>query len=227
MTVAAVPRLVVVTDRHAAGRAGHDLVDVVAAAVEAGAPAVLLRDKDLPPADRLAIGRRLQPVIATAGARLLVASDPPLAHRLEADGVHLAASDLTCPAAEVGVLLGRSCHDEREVAAARDEDVDYAFVSPVAPTPSKPGYGPALGAGRLLRLVAVAEPVPVLALGGVTPANAATWLAAGAHGVAVMGGVMTASDPAGYVRALLDAVAADVALPAATATSPTDHPEAP
>jgi thiamine-phosphate pyrophosphorylase len=220
-----VPRLVVVTDRHAAARAGHDLVDVVTAAVDAGTPAVLLRDKDLPGAERLALGRRLQRVVGDAGARLLVASDVALARRLQADGVHLAASDPPC--SEARGLIGRSCHDDAEVAAARDEGVDYAFVSPAARTSSKPGYGPAVGPGGLRRLVAVAGAVPVLALGGVTPADVATWRTAGAHGVAVMGGVMTAADPAAAVRALLDALDADVPAAAATSTSPTDHPEAP
>lgn len=226
MTVAAVARLVVITDRHVAAFAGHDLVDVVAAAVDAGAPAVLLRDKDLPAADRLELGRRLQPLVRRAGAQLLVASDAALAERLDADGVHLGASDPPCRDA-AGLLVGRSCHHETEVASAREEGATYAFVSPVAASPSKPGYGPPIGAGGVRRLTAAAGPMPVLALGGVTPANAPAWRAAGAHGVAVMGGVLGAADPSAAVRALLDALAVEDPVPAGPTSAPTDPPEVP
>lgn len=203
MTAVPVPSLVVITDRHAAARAGHDVVDVVAAAVEAGAPAVLLRDKDLGDPDRLVLGRRLQRLVAAVGAQLLVASDCALARELDADGVHLAAVDPACPQGRG--LTGRSCHDRDEVVAARRQHTAYVFVSPVAPTPSKPGHGPPLGPAGLRALVSVAATMPVLALGGVTPINAPSWRAAGAHGVAVMGGVMAAAEPGRHVHALREA----------------------
>jgi len=70
---------------------------------------------------------------------------------------------------------------------------DYVTVSPVFLTVSKPGYGPALGTDGLARIVARVAG-PVIALGGVTAANAASCRAAGAQGVAVMGEVMRAAD---------------------------------
>ena len=135
---------------------------------------------------------------------LLVASDPDLARHLDADAIHLAAHDAHPGGAAAGMLVGRSCHDDAEVAAAVGEHADLLLVSPVAPTASKPGYGPALGPDRFRHLVGRAGGVPVLALGGVTPDNASRWRDAGAHGVAVMGGVMAAPDPADVVRRLLD-----------------------
>ncbi len=72
-------------------------------------------------------------------------------------------------------------------------------------TASKPGYGPALGLEGLARIAARA-PGPVIALGGVTPDDAATCRAAGARGVAVMGEIMRTADPqamvARFIRAL-------------------------
>ncbi|MBS3939837.1 MAG: thiamine phosphate synthase [Actinobacteria bacterium] len=201
----AVPTLVVVTDRHAAARAGRSVADVVVAAVEAGAPAVLFRDKDLGPTARRSLGEQVAGLVARAGAMLLVASDPELARHLGADAIHLAAHDAHPGGAAAGMLVGRSCHDDAEVAAAVREQADLLLVSPVAPTASKPGHGPALGPERFRRLVGCAAGVPVLALGGVTPENASRWRDAGAHGVAVMGGVMAAPDPADTVRRLLDA----------------------
>lgn len=211
-----VPRLVVVTDRRLAACAGHALQDVVAAAMDGGAPALLLRDKDLDVDARRALGEALRPLVSAAGARLLVSSDVALAHHLDADGVHLAADDppfeqvrdptgAESVTTTAGQLVGRSCHNATEVLTARIEDVTYATVSPAAPTRSKPGHGPALGVAGVRALVGVASGLPLLALGGVTPANVADWRSAGAHGIAVMGEVMTADDPAAVVRSLLSA----------------------
>lgn len=198
----AVPRLLVLTDRTQCAAVGRTLVDTVAAAVRAGAPAILLREKDLPRAERRDVAATLAEVTTTHGARLLVASDPDLAIEVGAAGVHLASRD---PAPDTdGLLLGRSCHDAVEVAGAVADGVDYVTVSPVAATPSKPGYGPALGTQGVAAQAAAAAPVPVLALGGVTPANTLEMLHAGAHGVAVMGAVMGAVDPARVVAEFLD-----------------------
>ncbi len=77
--------------------------------------------------------------------------------------------------------------------------------SPIFLTESKPGYGPALGLDALAA-AAAAAPGPVIALAGITPDNAAACLAAGAHGVAVMGEVMRSPDPEETVRRLLAAI---------------------
>lgn len=97
------------------------------------------------------------------------------------------------------------CHDVAEVRAAVGAPVPAEFVtiSPVAPTASKPGYGPALGVAGVRAAVAAAHGVPVFALGGVTPANAPSFLAAGAHGVAVMGPVLRADEPQAVVATYL------------------------
>jgi thiamine-phosphate pyrophosphorylase len=202
-----VPELLVLSDRRMAADAGHDLVEVVAAAVDAGAPAVVLREKDLPRADRRDLAVRLR--AATAGAAaLIVAGDPALARAVGADGVHLAADDPWPGDSAAGLRVGRSCHTPGElVATAMRDVVAYATYSPVFATASKPGYGPALGIDGLAagcRAVAgVGSPLTVYALGGIGPAQAGACLAAGAAGVAVMGAVMRADDPHGIVRAMI------------------------
>lgn len=182
--------IVVVTDRRQARGA---LVDVVAAAVRGGARTVLLREKDLPRVRRLALAGRLREVLAEVGGLLIVAGPDPL----DGSASHLSATDVL-PAIRPG-LLGRSCHSEAELAGLTVED--YATLSPIHPTDSKPGYGPALGTAVLERLCAGRT---VLALGGVTrPAQVAACRAAGAAGVAVMGAVMSAADPRALVASLL------------------------
>jgi thiamine-phosphate diphosphorylase len=182
------PRLVVVTDSLAARR--WPLLEVIAAAVRGGARAVLLRDKHLPRSERHRLAGQIRELLAPVGGVLVVASDSAI----PADGIHLAAAE---PVPEpVPALLGRSCHSRGEVALAATEGCRYATLSPIFPTCSKPGYGPALGPASLAGL-----PLPVWALGGVTPANAAACVKAGATGIAVMGTIMRAADPARTVTA--------------------------
>lgn len=191
------PALLVLTDRRATGR---PLVDVVRAAVAGGARLVVLRERDLPRDERAALADRLRAVLAPAGGRLIVAGPDPLG----GDAVHLPAAGPYPPPRLA--LVGRSCHDEAELRRVSTED--YVTISPVYPSASKPGYGPPLGPAGLR---CPAARVPVFALGGITTAaQAAACVAGGAAGVAVMGAVMRADDPAALVERLVRAVAGEV-----------------
>jgi thiamine-phosphate pyrophosphorylase len=188
--------IVLVTDRRQAKVPPPELV---AAAVAGGARWVLLREKDLPRHERLALAEEVRAVLAPAGGRLIVAGPDPLG----GDAVHLSATDRLISAG----LVGRSCHSAAELDGLTTED--YVTLSPVFASRSKPGYRP-LGLGRFRELCRLAGR-PVLALGGVeTPARAAACRAAGAAGVAVMGAVMRAADPASVVAGFRRAVGTEV-----------------
>ncbi len=189
-------RLLLFTDRH---QARVPLPEVVAAAVTGGARTVVLREKDLPRPARAGLAATLRGILRAKGGRLIVAGPDPL----DGDAVHLSATD---PVPAGVALVGRSCHDAAELARLSTED--YATVSPVFPSRSKPGYGPALGTGGLAALAATTS-TPVYALGGIERVDqVSACLAAGATGVAVMGAVMRAADPAAVVAALLAGVRA-------------------
>jgi thiamine-phosphate pyrophosphorylase len=191
------PRLLVLTDRT---RCRDGLVPAVAEAVEAGARAVVLREKDLPLPERRALADELRALLAPVGGTLVWAG---LAGSAGSSAVHLSGED-AFPSPRPAVV-GRSCHGAADLRRARAEGCDHAFISPVFPTASKPGYGPALGVGGLAELVPLGP--PVYALGGIGPDDVAGCLAAGAWGVAVMGGVMR--DPSSVrdlQAALADAV---------------------
>jgi thiamine monophosphate synthase len=185
-SAARLPRLLVVTDRV---QAAGPLAAVVADAVAAGARAVLLRDRDLPDDERAALAADLRAVLDPVGGLLVTAgSVAGPAHPAVHPAVHLAAAE---PFPDPRpALVGRSCHSAAELAQARAEGCDWAFLSPVFPTASKPGYGPALGVEGFARLRPPGP--PVYALGGVLPEHVPDLLAAGAHGIAVMGPVMRA-----------------------------------
>jgi thiamine-phosphate diphosphorylase len=202
--------LVVVTDRAQAAARGRSLAAVMDAAIEGGARTVLLREKDLAPDERHTLAVELSALLRQVdGTLLLVASDVALARTpdVRAAGVHLAASD-PWPSSDAVRVVGRSCHTAEDLRSALTSGADYASLSPIWPTSSKPGYGPALGPSGLRAACAAVPHLPVLALGGITtPDRAAECLAAGAAGVMVMGEIMRADEPAERVRELLTGLA--------------------
>jgi thiamine-phosphate pyrophosphorylase len=200
----ALPVVHLLTDR----RLAPDLA-VRAAAALAGLPpgtaAIHLREKDLGGRALLDAARALAAVCRAHGQLLLVNDRVDVALAAGAAGVHLPAAGI--PPADArrllppGALVGVSCHSAEDVARARDGGASYAFVSPVFDTPSKRLYGPPIGVAELRRAAALG--LPVVALGGVTPANAPALRAAGACGVAAIRAWLAEADPAAAVRALL------------------------
>jgi thiamine-phosphate pyrophosphorylase len=196
------PPLLLITDRrHALG----DIYDVAELAFLAGCRWLSLREKDLPPAEQGILLRELVQRGQWHGATVTLHGDPRLARDTGAQGVHLPAGS---DAAEARHLLGRnaliglSIHSAQEASAVDAKFVDYIVAGPVFETASKPGYGPALRPEGLAAIVK-ACPVPVIAIGGIDPQNTADCRAAGAAGIAVMGGVMRSKNPAGAVMQLL------------------------
>ncbi|MEU9507513.1 thiamine phosphate synthase [Micromonospora sp. NPDC048170] len=176
--------VVLLTDRWQARRS---LVDVVAGAVAGGVRWVVLRERDLPRAERAALAVDLRAVLAEAGGTLVVAGPDPL----DGNAVHLPSAG-PYPPPQLD-LVGRSCHDRAELARLTTED--YVTLSPVFPSRTKPGYGPPLRPDGLRELIRH-SPVPVLALGGVrSPDQVGACVEAGAAGVAVLGAIMRADDP--------------------------------
>ncbi|MCC5947131.1 MAG: thiamine phosphate synthase [Nitriliruptoraceae bacterium] len=218
-----VPRLLLITDHRSAHAAGHEHRAALAEAIGAGVDAVLLRDRDLAPERRRALGEWLAATLATTHTALVVAGDPRLAHHLGAVGLHLAVRDPWPDPTTWDGPVSRSVHDDPQ--AAHEGDAAFVLAAPVAPTASKPGYGPALGETGLRRLVAAAGTTPVLALGGVIADDVDRWCDAGAAGVAVMGGVLRARAPGDAVRALRRAL--DAARPRATRRGPRPAPPPP
>jgi len=201
-----VPALLLVTDRRQARR---PLQDIVAGALAAGCRWVSLREKDLPPDDQILLARSLLPLTRAKGAKLMLHGEAMLAKDAGTDGVHLpSGSDLATARALIGSdkILGVSIHTVTEAEAIDPALVDYVLAGPAFETASKPGYGPEIGRKGLAEIAHAAR-VPVLAIGGINAARLGELVAAGAAGVAVMGGVMRATDPAREVAALIATLA--------------------
>jgi thiamine-phosphate pyrophosphorylase len=198
------PPLLVISDR---GQARWPLVEVAEAAFRGGCRWFSLREKDLPAKER----RDLLHALVTLGRRFGVTvtahNDIEAAVAAGADGVHLpgggdpAAARRRLPRG----LIGVSAHSPEDAAAQLKAGADYATLSPIFLTESKPGYGPALGLDALAA-AALLSPGPVIALAGIDEHNAAACLAAGAAGIAVMGEIMRAADPETATRRLIAAI---------------------
>jgi len=175
---------------------------VVEQALEAGLPGVLFRDKDLPPDQAEELAEPIRSAARRRGALFYVAGRAELARHLGADGLHLGEGSLR-PSTEVwDGPLSVAAHDRQGLDRAGQVGARFALLSPLFPTRSHPDTEP-LGPERFAKLAGY-SPVPVLALGGVTPANAGEALAAGAQGVACIDAILAADDPAAAVRTFLD-----------------------
>lgn len=200
-------RLFLVTDRRQCAPVA--LVAGVDAALRGGVEAVQLREKDLDGGALLRLAAEILPVCRRHGAPLLINDRIDVALSVDADGVHLPADSF--PVAEARRLLGNmrligvSTHSAAEVAAAHAAGADYAVIGPVFATPSKAEFGPPLGLEELRAAAAV--PIPVFAIGGITPPRIGAVRAAGASGIAVISAVLAAADPAAAAAELHSALA--------------------
>lgn len=172
------------------------------AAVSAGIGAIQIREKDLDGGALFARAVELVSLRGRAGPRVLINDRADIARAAGAHGVHLPGAGLPAESARTilgaEALVGRSIHSLDE---ARDStSVDYFVFGPIFETPSKRRYGAPQGLGRLAE-VSRASAIPVIAIGGITVSRAAEVLRHGACGVAVMGAVLSADDPAAEVRA--------------------------
>ncbi|MEZ5980024.1 MAG: thiamine phosphate synthase [Planctomycetota bacterium] len=192
-----------------AARAGcTDVERRVAAAFEAGLRGVVLREPELEDREYLALARRIVELARRSGddAWVSLHDRVHLAVEAGADAVQLGGASLAPSVAREllpeTVAIGFSIHQGDDPHVARG--ADHLFLAPVFATNSKPGAAP-IGTEALGALHA-AIGLPVFALGGVTPANAADCLRAGAAGVVVLSGILGSSDPAGATRRHLEAL---------------------
>jgi thiamine-phosphate pyrophosphorylase len=195
--------LLVITDRH---QARHSIETIAEAMGQTGGRWLLLRDKDLEPGERRGLAGRLSVVARRHGMHLSVSRDVDLAAECGAS-VHLqSAAAVGAARLRLGrdALIGVSAHGVDDVRAAAAAGADYATLSPIFLTSSKPGYGPALGVAAIGEAAHVG--IAVIALGGVTADVARPCLNAGAAGVAVMGDIMRSDDPGRSIGGLLAAL---------------------
>jgi len=170
-------------------------------ALEGGTRLLQYRNKSAAPAQQLTEARALVALCERHGAMLIVNDDLALALEVKAHGLHLGRDDGEFAAARAAFpgLLGASCYDSLDLAKrAAAAGADYIAFGSVFPSPTKPG-----AVRAPLTLFAQARPLglPMVAIGGITLANAPQLVRAGADCVAVISSLFGAPDLAAAARA--------------------------
>ncbi|NLP06376.1 thiamine phosphate synthase [Candidatus Fermentibacteria bacterium] len=175
----------------------RSVVEAVRQAVEAGVRCVQLRDKGASHDELVTHGRRLLEITRPAGALLILDDDVSAAVDADADGAHVGQEDMP-PGTARSLLgpdrvLGVSVRTAEEARRAEADGADYLAANLVFPTATKTDAGEPLGLAGIERL-REATALPLVAIGGIDASNAASVIAAGADGIAVVSAIMAAPD---------------------------------
>lgn len=183
--------------------------DALADALLASATVLQVRCKGATSAELAAVARWARARTAAVGALLVVNDDLAVAEAVGADGVHLGQDDLPLAVARsrTRLAIGISTHDIDQVARAIAGGADYLGFGPIYRTDTKANPDPVRGTLRLAAAVAV-SPVPVVAIGGITPTVAAEVAATGVAAACAIAAVNASMDPAAAARAIAAAFAA-------------------
>ena len=161
------PPLIFITDQHRCSNP-----EIIASNLPRGS-AVLLRDYGL--SDRKLLGQRLRRVCRDNNLIFLVAGNGPLAITLSADGIHFREAQIpqvrSWRIRHPNWLVTVSTHSEESIRKAARGGADAALISPIFPSDSHPTAKP-LGVTKLSHLIS-SVPIPLYALGGITPKNQA------------------------------------------------------
>ncbi|HWN57559.1 MAG TPA: thiamine phosphate synthase [Methylomirabilota bacterium] len=178
-----------------------------------GTVALQLREKDLPTRELYQLAARLREICSRNGAPFIVNDRVDVAIAARADGVHLPFDSFGVSMARKllpeNCVIGVSTHSPPDVAGAAREGADFAVFGPVFDPISKPATRPAWGATGLAA-ACKAGPIPVFALGGITPDRARELLANPnpPAGIATIGAILAAESPAAATKAMLSALIA-------------------
>lgn len=201
-----------VTDRRRTR--GRDLVQLVDEAVRGGVGIVQVREKDMHDDELRDLVQRIR--VAIGCEATVVVNGSRRVARTQQTGLHLAAN--APPPGEIDLLgapVGRSVHDDEELASACRQGVDYVVAGTIYRSAGKPNRAPG-GLALLERICRQAHPLPVFAIGGVEVGRIPALLHAGAHGVAVCGAILSDNDPRRVAEAMTLAIEVVAAGRAAT-----------
>ncbi|TDC72119.1 thiamine phosphate synthase [Micromonospora sp. KC606] len=202
-------RLHLITDT----RSGRDPLVVLRAALPVARSELVVQVRvtdDTTDRQAYDLARRVVALCAPYGAACLVNDRLHVALAAGAAGGHVGADDLPVAAARrvlgAAAVLGATAREPVAAVDAVAAGASYLGVGPCYPTSTKTGLPDPVGPAGV-RAVARAVRVPVIAIGGVTPAAVPALRAAGAYGVAVVGALSRAADPARATTELLGALA--------------------
>jgi thiamine-phosphate pyrophosphorylase len=200
-------RLYYVTDKPLSAVRG--VVETALLAVRGGATIVQLRDPDAKAGELVETARALVAALRPLGIPVIVNNRPDVALAAEVDGVHVGQGDLP-PAAARAILgedaiVGLSVTDASQMSAVPWSVIDHLGVGPVVSKGVKPDAAEPMGFAGLAACAALSRK-PLVAIGGMTLDSAASAIAAGADGLAVVAAIAGAEEPRQAAAALRKAI---------------------
>jgi len=188
------PRVYALTDVQLAGLSHAQQVELLGLG---GASLIQLREKRLPALEFYEQAKAAVNVAERSGVRLIINDRVDVAVAVGAGGVHLGQDDLPAEAARkllgATAIVGYSTHNVDQALEAVKLPIDYLAIGPIFPTTSKTDTFPVLGLDGLRAVRAAIGEFPVVAIGGITHANARAAIQAGADSVAVISALL--ADP--------------------------------
>jgi len=174
----------------------HGWYQTAEAVLRGGAGCLQLREKDLPDGELLQWARRLRQLTKEHDALLAINDRPDIARLCAADIVHVGQEDIPVADARriagANLLVGKSTHTPEQFDAALAENPDYLAVGPMFATTTKPQKH--IAGPETLRQVSARTELPLVAIGGITAANASEVVEAGAGCICACSAVIGADD---------------------------------
>jgi thiamine-phosphate pyrophosphorylase len=189
------PRVYALTDIKLSGLSHAEQLELLS---EGGASLVQLREKHLP---ALAFYEQAKAAVAIArqrGVQLIINDRVDVALAVGAHGVHLGQDDMPPEAARrllaPDAILGYSTHNVEQALEAARLPISYLAIGPVFQTATKSDTSHVLGLEALQAVRRAIGPLPLVAIGGITRANARSVIEAGADSVAVISALLSEPD---------------------------------
>lgn len=180
---------------------GGDFLTRIERVAAARPDAVILREKDLPEPEYTALAEQVTAICQRYDVQCILHSFAAAAVRLRAEYLHLPLPVLRqMQSLPENIKIGVSCHSEAEAQEAVSRGANYLIAGHIFATDCKKGL-PGRGTD-FLRAVCRSVNVPVYAIGGIAPENAAEVMQAGAAGFCIMSGLMQCDSPANEIEAL-------------------------
>ncbi|QAA80541.1 thiamine phosphate synthase [Aequorivita sp. H23M31] len=183
-----IPKLHYITQ----GNSPKEHLENIQKACNSGAELVQLRVKNVSDKKLLKLAREAREITAHFQTRLIINDDYKIAKEVKADGVHLGKTD-SCPTVArkhlyTWQIIGGTANTLQDCEVLIQKDVDYISLGPFRFTTTKENLPPVLGiAGYVAILDVLKTETPILAVGGITPADVSELLEIGISGVAVSG----------------------------------------
>ena len=188
------PRVYALTDVQLSGCSHAEQVGLLSLG---GASLVQLREKRMPALEFYEEAKAAVAVAEQSGVQLIINDRVDIALSVGAHGTHLGQDDLPPEAARklLGetAIIGYSTHNIDQALAAVKLPIDYLAIGPIFQTTTKSDTSPVLGLEGLRTVRRAIGDFPLVAIGGITGANAVATIDAGADSVAVISALM--SDP--------------------------------